>query len=223
MLGVAALLTVSLPAISAQAANARTTVVVPVVDVQAQSTQIITSATGLTETLASEFLKDKKPKNIVGASLIATSTNAMAEHKCLSEAIYYESRSEGKDGQKAVAEVIQNRVRSKHYPNTICGVVYQGSERSTGCQFSFTCDGSLKQKPRGKTWLRANQVATLAMTGGITPLTDRATHYHNLDVKPVWSDTLVMTKQIETHKFYRTRWRERGVSNAGLSVAPPSP
>jgi len=50
-----------------------------------------------------------------------------------------------------------------------------------------------------------------------------ATHYHNLDVKPVWSDTLVMTKQIETHKFYRTRWRERGLASASLSVAPPSP
>ena len=223
MLGVAALLAVSLPAISAQAANARADITAPIVDVRAQSTQIITSATGLTETLASEFLEDAQSTDIVAASLIETSQTAMAEHKCLSEAVYYEARSEGKDGQKAVAEVIQNRVRSKHYPNTICGVVYQGSERSTGCQFSFTCDGSLKQKPRGKTWLRANQVATLAMTGGITPLTDRATHYHNLDVKPAWSGSLVMTKQIETHKFYRTRWRERSVSNAGLSVAPPSP
>jgi len=59
--------------------------------------------------------------------------------------------------------------------------------------------------------------------GGITPITGGATHYHNLDVKPVWSDTLVMTKQIETHKFYRTRWRERGLASASLSVAPPSP
>ncbi len=223
VLGVVSLLAVSVPAITAQAENARADVVAPKIDVSAESTQIITSATGLTETLASEFLKNTSSSAIAGASLIETSQNAMAEHKCLSEAVYYEARSEGKDGQKAVAEVVQNRVRSKHYPNSICGVIYQGSERSTGCQFSFTCDGSLKQRPRGKTWLRANRIATLAMTGGITPLTDRATHYHNLNVRPAWSGSLVMTKQIETHKFYRTRWRERGVSNAGLSVAPPSP
>ena len=187
------------------------------------STALLTRVTGLTDNLAEDFLKDAPARRAVGAALIDNAGHQAREHKCLSEAIFYESRSEGKDGQKAVAEVIQNRVRSKHYPNSICGVVYQGSHRSTGCQFSFTCDGSMDRTPKGKTWLRANHIATLAMTGGITPITGGATHYHNLDVKPVWSDTLVMTKQIETHKFYRTRWRERGLASASLSVAPPSP
>ena len=192
-------------------------------DVSMESAQLMTAVDGRVPALANKFLTEPAPVKSVAASLIENAEFQTREHKCLSQAVFYESRSEGKDGQKAVAEVIQNRVRSKHYPNSICGVVFQGSERNTGCQFSFTCDGSMDRSPKGKTWLRANHIATLAMTGGITPITGGATHYHNLNVQPAWSDTLVMTKQIETHKFYRTRWRERPVASASLSVAPPSP
>ena len=63
--------------------------------------------------------------------------------QCLTEAVYYEARSESEEGQRAVAQVVLNRVRHPAYPNSVCGVVYQGSERVTGCQFSFTCDGAL--------------------------------------------------------------------------------
>ena len=187
------------------------------------STKMITSLEGLTETMAKDFLSEPKAVSPVGAALINHASDYTQQRYCLAQAIYYESRSEGKDGQKAVAEVILNRAASKHYPSSICGVIFQGSQRSTGCQFSFTCDGSMDRAPKGKTWERAQKVAELAMTGGVTPITGRATHYHNLDVTPAWSNSLVLTKTIETHKFYRTRWRERGVSNAGLSVAPPSP
>ena len=210
------------PAVAAKANSARITTAAPI-NVSIESTQVMTHADGLVSKLADSFLAEPEPATAVAAKLIDNAEFQAREHKCLSQAIFYESRSEGKDGQKAVAEVIQNRVRSKHYPNSICSVVFQGSQRRTGCQFSFTCDGSMDLAPKGKTWLRANHIATLAMTGGITPITGRATHYHNLDVQPVWSDTLVMTKQIETHKFYRTRWRERPVASASLSVAPPSP
>jgi len=210
------------PAIAAKADAARVSADVPMA-LMADSTDLITNVEGLVDTLAVDFLSEPAQIKPAGAALIDATNFHSAEHKCMSEAIFYESRSEGKDGQKAVAEVIQNRVRSKHYPNSICGVVYQGAERSTGCQFSFTCDGSMDRAPEGKTWRRAEQIAELAMTGGITPLTERATHYHTLDVLPAWSETLVMTKQIETHKFYRTRWRERPVASASLSVAPPSP
>lgn len=212
----------SFPAVAAKTDAARAAVDVPV-NILADSTALITNVDGFIETLAVNFLSEAAPVSAAAAALIDNAGYQAAEHKCLSEAIFYESRSEGKDGQKAVAEVIQNRVRSKHYPNSICGVVYQGSQRRTGCQFSFTCDGSMDRSPKGETWKRAQSVAALAMTGGITPMTDRATHYHNLDVMPVWSDTLVLTKTIETHKFYRTRWRERPVASASMSVAPPSP
>ena len=144
------------------------------------------------------------------------------EYRCLSEAVYYEARSETKSGQKAVAEVVINRVKSKHYPNTVCGVVYQGAQRTTGCQFSFTCDGSTMKEPRGKYWTRSKDIAALTLTGGVKPLTDRATHYHTVNVNPIWSGNLRYNKQIGSHKFYRFKFRERPVSSASLSVAPPS-
>ncbi len=158
----------------------------------------------------------------INLELLARARTASQSHQCLSEAVYYEARSESRTGQKAVSEVIINRVKSKHYPNSVCGVVYQGAERSTGCQFSFACDGSSAIVPKGKAWERSQDVATLTVVGGVASLTGGATHYHNLNVMPVWSDTLKLTKTIGTHKFYRTKWRERPVV-AVLAVAPPSP
>jgi hypothetical protein len=125
------------------------------------------------------------------------------QHDCLSQAIYYEARGESQRGQVAVAEVILNRVRSPYYPKTICRVVYQGSERGTGCQFTFTCDGSLNHNPRGRAWTQAQRVATAVMLGYARPVTQHATHYHTTAVNPVWSAGLVETTQIGTHVFYR--------------------
>jgi len=122
---------------------------------------------------------------------------------CLSQAIYYEARGETQRGQTAVAEVIMNRARSGYYPSSICGVVYQGSHRSTGCQFTFTCDGSLNHRPRGRAWDRAQRVATAVMLGYARPMTQNATHYHTTAVNPVWNSGLVETTQIGTHVFYR--------------------
>jgi len=151
----------------------------------------------------------------------------VAKHKsrelqCLSEAIYYEARSERISGQTAVAEVILNRVKSKHYPNSVCGVVYQGAERRTGCQFTFTCDGSTALTPKGLHWERSQDIASLAITGGNRKITQRATHYHTLSVDPHWSSSLQETKVIGSHKFYRFKWRERPVVS-NVSIAPPSP
>jgi hypothetical protein len=125
------------------------------------------------------------------------------EHNCLSQAIYFEARGETQRGQVAVAEVVMNRVRSGYYPNTICGVVYQGSHRSIGCQFTFTCDGSLNRRPRGAAWTRAQRVATAVMLGYHRPLTQGATHYHTHAVNPVWNSGLVETTEIGSHVFYR--------------------
>ncbi|WP_239590783.1 cell wall hydrolase [Vitreimonas flagellata] len=125
------------------------------------------------------------------------------QHACLSQAIYYEARGETQRGQVAVAEVIMNRVRSNAYPNSICGVVFQGSHRSTGCQFTFTCDGSLGQRPRGRAWDRAQRVATAVMLGYTRPITQGATHYHTHAVNPVWNSGLVETVNVGSHVFYR--------------------
>jgi spore germination cell wall hydrolase CwlJ-like protein len=125
------------------------------------------------------------------------------QHACLSQAIYYEARGETQRGQIAVAEVVMNRVRSRHYPNSICGVVYQGSHRVTGCQFTFTCDGSLNHRPRGRAWDRAQRVATAVLLGYTRPVTQHATHYHTHAVNPVWNSGLVETTSIGSHVFYR--------------------
>ncbi|HRP11598.1 MAG TPA: cell wall hydrolase [Terricaulis sp.] len=125
------------------------------------------------------------------------------EHNCLSQAIYYEARGETQRGQVAVAEVVMNRTRSSAYPNTICEVVYQGHTRATGCQFTFTCDGSLRQRPRGRAWDRAQRTATAMMLGYHRPITQNATHYHTHEVNPVWNSGLVETTNIGSHVFYR--------------------
>lgn len=148
--------------------------------------------------------------------------NIKAETDCMAKAVYYEARSETRAGQKAVAEVILNRVKSKHYPSTVCDVVYEGSERRTGCQFSFTCDGSMDKAPNAKAWNRSYAVAELAMAGGIKPMTNRATHYHTTDVSPVWSQTMRMTKRVGSHVFYRFAPRDYTPSTPTMVIAPPS-
>lgn len=133
---------------------------------------------------------------------------AIEQHQCLSKAIYYEARSESLIGQKAVAEVILNRRRSKHFPDTICEVVFQGSERKTGCQFSFTCDGSISAEIEEKNWKRSQNIAKLIMVGGVRPFTENSTHYHTVDISPPWINDLRPTRKIGSHIFYRFKFRE---------------
>ncbi len=128
---------------------------------------------------------------------------AARERQCMAEAIFYEARSERLAGQMAVAEVVLNRVRHRAYPNTVCDVVYQGSERTTGCQFTFTCDGSMQRAPYGRGWERSQLVAEHALMGFARPVTNRATHYHTTEVDPYWNDNLVRTRRIGSHIFYR--------------------
>lgn len=122
---------------------------------------------------------------------------------CLTAAVYYEAASEGEDGQRAVAQVVLNRVRHPTYPNSVCGVVYQGSERTTGCQFTFTCDGSLMRTPSVAGWARARRIAAAALTGSVFAPVGHATHYHTHQVLPYWASSLVKSAVIGAHIFYR--------------------
>ena len=140
------------------------------------------------------------------------------ERRCLAQALYYEARSESVMGQLAVADVIMNRVKSGIYPDTICDVVFEGSERRTGCQFSFACDGSMRVAVRPKTWERADELAGFVMAGLREPVTRSATHYHASYVDPHWADTLVPTAYIGTHIFYRFPRKKSG----GMGAAPAS-
>jgi spore germination cell wall hydrolase CwlJ-like protein len=122
---------------------------------------------------------------------------------CMTAAIYYEAGFESTDGQRAVAQVVLNRMRHPAFPKTVCGVVFQGAERTTGCQFTFTCDGSLARKPDDETWARARKVAEAALNGYVMKRVGEATHYHADYVAPYWSPTLVKLAVVGQHIFYR--------------------
>jgi spore germination cell wall hydrolase CwlJ-like protein len=132
-----------------------------------------------------------------------TPIDQMRSLDCLAQAIYYEARSETEDGQRAVAQVVLNRVRHPTYPSTVCGVVYQGSQRSTGCQFTFTCDGSLAIAARGPGWDRARRIAAEALAGRVYAPVGYSTHYHTVAVLPYWASSLAKTAVIGAHIFYR--------------------
>jgi spore germination cell wall hydrolase CwlJ-like protein len=123
--------------------------------------------------------------------------------QCLTAAIYYEAASEPDGGQRAVAQVVLNRVAHPAYPKTVCGVVFQGSEKNTGCQFSFTCDGALARVPNRMFWQRAEAVAAAALSGYVYTPVGLATHYHTTAVHPYWADKLTYIGQIGAHRFYR--------------------
>lgn len=144
---------------------------------------------------------------------------------CMTQAIYYEAGTEPEAGQRAVAQVVLNRVRHPAYANTICGVVYEGSERSTGCQFTFTCDGALARRPVAGIWARAQRYAREAIAGRAFGDVGYATHYHTLDIWPYWGRRLTMTNMIGRHLFHRLRGTAGGpgaftVRYSGREPAP---
>jgi spore germination cell wall hydrolase CwlJ-like protein len=127
------------------------------------------------------------------------------EQQCLAEVMYYEARGEGIEGQEAVAEVVLARMNSRLYPDTICDVVYQGAERATGCQFSFTCDGSMKRRKESEAWEKAELMAAKIVNGSLRlpNRTKNALSFHTTDVEPVWSHTMLRVTQVGNHIFYR--------------------
>jgi len=160
---------------------------------------------------------------------IGTLTDRARAQQCLTLAVYYEAATEPDAGQRAVAQVVLNRVAHPAYPDTVCGVVFQGSERRTGCQFSFTCDGSLARAPARMWWDRAAKVAREALAGAVYTPVGLATHYHTVQIHPYWADSLETVGTIGAHRFYRWRGaagRAMAFSDAysgGEPVAAPSP
>ncbi|MCJ2183295.1 cell wall hydrolase [Novosphingobium sp. 1949] len=121
---------------------------------------------------------------------------------CLASAQYYEAGFD-LEGQRAVAQVVLNRVRHPAYPNSVCAVVYQGAERHTGCQFTFTCDGAMERSPIASLWREAQGIADEALHGAIYAPVGWATHYHTDWVRPAWSGELDKIAKVHTHIFFR--------------------
>ena len=121
---------------------------------------------------------------------------------CLAQAVYYEAAAEPESGQRAVAQVVLNRVRHPAFAKTVCGVVYQRFNASV-CQFSFVCDGSLARRPVAVLWNRAQRIAAGALEGQVEKTVGTATHYHADYVFPGWAPHLAKLAKIGAHIFYR--------------------
>ena len=145
--------------------------------------------------------------------------------ECLTAAIYYEAASESDPGQRAVAQVVLNRVRHPAFPATVCGVVYQGAARTSGCQFSFACDGAMARTPSRAGWARAQRAAAAALAGYVFTPVGLATHYHTFAVTPAWNRSLVMTDAIGAHFFHRWKgiWGTAAAFHQSYAGGEPLP
>lgn len=131
----------------------------------------------------------------------------------------------GDADQRAVMQVILNRTRHPAFANTVCGVVYQGAERRTGCQFTFTCDGSLARSYPESQWRAARQRAEEALGGRVDKTVGIATHYHANYVYPWWSPKLDKIATVGPHLFFRWRgfWGTGTALNATYRGGEPDP
>ncbi len=149
---------------------------------------------------------------ILALSMVVFVNNAFAkpndELTCLSLNVYHEARNQPDEGKRAVAHVTLNRVQSKRFPNTVCGVVLQGAQRRGGkCQFSWWCDGK-SDTPRDRdAWGVAQHVAYDVFMGADHDLTEGSLWYHTLDTKPVWRTRLVKFAAFGDHVFYNKQWK----------------
>jgi len=135
------------------------------------------------------------------------------QKKCLALNIYFEAAIESTAGKLAVAQVTLNRVKAKQYPESICGVVYEGAHTSSGfpkrdqCQFSWYCDGKGDTPNESPAWRESQRIAEYVMkTPGLLDITDSATHYHAdyIDA-PRWARAREKTVKIDTHIFYNKK------------------
>lgn len=143
-------------------------------------------------------LEPSRPFMLTGAA-----TERDKALRCMTQAVYFEAGFESIEGQQAVAQTVINRMRHPGYPKSVCGVIYEGAARGTGCQFSFTCDGSLERAISPVIWTNAEIVAKRALAGFVMKDVGAATHYHANYVYPYWAPTLVKLRTVGTHIFYR--------------------
>lgn len=153
-------------------------------------------------------LRDEAEPFFLDASPVAEQRSL----NCMAQALFYEAASEGDDGMRAVAQVVLNRLRHPAFPASVCGVVYQGPVREGGgCQFSFTCDGSLMRLPVGAEWMRARRIASEALAGRVFAPVGLATFYHAYYVTPPWAARMTRLATVGAHIFYRVpgSWNDR--------------
>lgn len=192
----------------------------PATPLRALSLVIVPVAPVLTASDHVLVVPEPKPAEILTASLKADPI-PHDEMTCLAEAVYYEARGESLEGQRAVAEVVLRRTRDHRFPNTVCGVVYQGAHKRNACQFSFACDGIGHGRRDKLAWKRAVEVAQYEATGEgrLHDSTSGAQYFHTTRVNPPWARRFIRTAKIGTHIFYR---QPGGSYEAELNRATPA-
>jgi len=138
---------------------------------------------------------------------------------CLAAAMIYEAGDDA-TGERAVGQVVLNRLRHPAFPKTVCGVVFQGQERATGCQFTFTCDGAMARQPSTAAWERARGLASKMLGGDVYKPVGHSTHYHTDWVMPYWSSSLDKVAAVDTHLFFRWKgwWGTPGAFARGVPI-----
>lgn len=133
---------------------------------------------------------------------------------CMTLNIYFEARNQASvDAMAAVGYTVMNRVKSRHYPQTVCDVVFQGKQDENGnyvrhrCQFSWVCDGksdtpNLQSSVERVAWERSVIIAEKVLNGTIKNPIGKSIMYHALYVSPNWIDDYSKVEQIEDHIFY---------------------
>ena len=134
------------------------------------------------------------------------------EIDCLAKNIYFEARGESLTGKIAVANVTMNRVQHHKYPSTVCAVVTQAKwyvnwkgnrlPKRNQCQFSWFCDGKADEPVDMRAYKDSVRVAEVVYHG-YRDLTDGSLFYHSTKVEPYWVASMVRTKSIGAHVFYR--------------------
>ena len=144
-------------------------------------------------------------KTPVPADLQTSVAHAPSEEdlRCLTLAVAYEAGNQPVAGQEAVAEVVLNRTRHPSFPRSVCGVVFQGWTRHTGCQFTFACDGAIDRRLPVRILAAARGVAERVASGASTARVAGALNYHANYVNPAWASHLDRIGQIGAHIFYR--------------------
>lgn len=142
--------------------------------------------------------------------------------QCMTENIFFEARGESDEGKAMVGVVVIQRMKSPHFPDTVCGVVHQAITDNNGfpiknlCQFSWYCDGrtdsiNLHNEQVADEWIASQKIARAVLSGKYKKLMVKytgVTHYHADYSDPYWAHNknYRMVIRVGSHMFYR--WKK---------------
>lgn len=130
-------------------------------------------------------------------------SDEVLEAQCFAQNLYFEARSEGREGMVAVGWVVLNRVNSNMYPDSICAVIYEGGERPP-CEFNWWCDGRSDRPNEPASWALAQQVTDQMLNNPPADPTDGALWFHMDSIAvPVWLRPRQRTLHLGAHYFYK--------------------